>query len=193
LQFSFYVSICSSCKDPLPCLLQVNLLSCNYILATVLKVIALNVYFISFHCCNLWSCVTPFSQTVFSRRKFLSFVSISKKGFQMHYCAWKDLNTKCINITRIFFLSFLLLMIPLMSIYIGNTDVKILKDSCIDYFYYTLFRPIKKNILHFLYFSIFEILKYVFEKHVIRQKKTEVKNRNIRKKMKRKKKEKRKK
>ena len=100
MQFSFYVSICLSCKDPLPTPSEFIVLQ---LLATVLKVIALNVYFISFHCCNLWSCVTPFSQTVFSRRKFLSFVSISKKGFQMHYCAWKDLNTKCINITRIFF------------------------------------------------------------------------------------------
>ena len=151
MQFSIYVSICLSCKDPLPTPSEFIVLQ---LLATVLKVIALNVYFISFHCCNLWSCVTPFSQTVFSRRKFLSFVSISKNGFQMHYCAWKDLNTKCINITRIFFLSFLLLMIPLMSIYIGNTDVKILKDSCIDYF-----------LLHFI--SVNKEMFYIFCKKML--------------------------
>ena len=115
------------------------------LLATVLKVIALNVYFISFHCCNLWSCVTPFSQTVFSRRKFLSFVSISKKGFQMHYCAWKDLNTKCINITRIFFFFlFCFLWFPWCQYILETQMSRFWKTVVSTIFYYTLFRPIKK-------------------------------------------------
>ena len=141
MQFSFYVSICSSCKDPLPTPSEFIVLQ---LLATVLKVIALNVYFISFHCYNLWSCVTPFSQTVFSQ-KFLSFVSISKKGFQMHYCAWKDLNTKCINITRIFFFFlFCFLWFPWCQYILETQMSRFWKTVVSTIFYYTLFRSIKK-------------------------------------------------